>query len=294
MSMMPLRNLRSMVIPLVSIACSLQGPRIAWAAWEKQIEVSYELTRHGEVLPPSGIYMDIYYTGRLEVFAGEHENEIVVRVKLVKVTPTPNAFRQPESPEAGVLRTRFIEKSPVGIMPDELESLTIRVDGQAPQNVNDGAIVRIQVPDHAAWVDFDLRASPVPGHQVADFAVSRPYRDEPVRRVRDQKARDAELNALRGGKQVIEETCKTCKGAGTIRVPAQETTCPKCEGKGWYWRSLLGGGSGKRRQACEPPVWGICGGTGKATQPAHDERCAACDGKGKIRTVTDNPLVKPR
>lgn len=254
--------------------------------WEKDHDLSYQIARNGTLLPRGGIYTDIYYTGTLQVFKGDSENQLAVKVKLVCVTPRAvrpgeSMFQQPESPEAGVMLPRFYEKPPVGMTSDERDAIQIPGGDQSSIQVKNGDLVRISVPDHASVVDISLRVGKFGKQDVAFFAVSRPYREDAMRVINAQRARDAERRAVQSGNQVVEVDCGECKGTGNIRIPEEKKTCPRCGGKGFIKRIPF---------YCEPPI-GDCNRTGKITVPAHDEPCKACDGKGKIRKVIENPLI---
>jgi hypothetical protein len=288
---------RNTVKRLVVIAAAITlstAARNAYAQWQKENQTSFALTRTGESLPPAGIYMDKYYTGSLDVLNGEGENELAVKIKLVSVSPRAvqpgeRMFQQPESPESGILLCEFYEKAPVSMTDDEKREITIPVGSQAQQDVNNGDQIAINVPDHAAFVSLSLRHNKFKKEDIAIFMVSRPYREEAMRAIKADRARQKERQAVRDGKQVQEANCSKCNGSGRITIPASQENCPRCGGNGYIYRSF--GAGMQKRETCAFP-YGTCGGSGKIGKPAQEVRCDACSGSGKIRKIVDNPLIK--
>lgn len=282
-------------IALATVLVSMAATSDSIADWRKEGSQGYQLTLSGEILPPRGIYMDRYYAGELEVGKGENENELAVMVKLVIVTPQANTFRQPESGAKGYLRCAFYEKESItGLGENELAQISIPAGEQGFMEVENGQVLKINVPDHAACVFFRLFLDRRGEKEAAWFQVARPYRTEQMRAIEAQRARQNERNALQAGKQVQEVACSKCKGTGKVTVPGKEVTCPRCRGEGWYPP-----GTGHMRERCGKdfmakldPREKTCGGTGKITEPAHDEACDACGGTGKVRKIVDNPLIK--
>ena len=277
-----------LLVVAAAILCLCQG--IAVAQWQKDNQTSFQLTKDGEILPPRGIYPGVYYTGVLEVGKGEDENQLVVRTKLVSVTPRANQLRQPESPENGVLLCKFYEKPPVGMTQDESREIEISAGDQARQDAKNGDQFTIKVPDHASFVELTLQMEQFPKHEVAIFMVSRPYREDAMRRVKAERARDAEKQAADAGKQVIQVDCTKCNGTGKTTVPEEKKQCPRCNGEGWYPP-----GKGHMRARCGQDSFAKsfgekgCGGSGQITVPAHDVPCDACGGAGKVRQIVDKP-----
>jgi hypothetical protein len=264
------------------------------AQWKKETQVSFELNGFSEVLPQRGIAAGPYYTGSLNVLKGQDENELVVKVKVVTVTPRANTFRPPETPEQGVLFCEFFEKPPVSVSDEQKAAITIPAGDQGRQEVQDGEVVKIKVPDHASYVALVLRNNKARKHEVALFDVSRPYRTEAMQQIKERRAREGEKRAVQEGKQVQEVKCKDCDGTGKTQVPEKTTGCERCNGSGWYPPGI-----GHRRERCGEdgmakldPRTKTCGGSGRITIPAHDEPCETCRGRGKVRAVVANPLLK--
>lgn len=269
--------LNAKLIPLTTVLVFSMVSVAPGQDWTIENQTSFELTRHGEGLPPAGIYTDIYYTGELGVFVGDHENEFAVKIRLVQVTPRLDRFRQPESPQSGTLRCEFYEKPPVGMTSDERATISIPTNDQGRIEVENGDLIRIQVPDHASWIALSLQVEKFRKEDVAIFLVSRPYREEAMRRINEQRSHEAERRALQEGKQIIDVDREKCKGTGQILVPETERDCDNCKGTGWWPPDKKYG----RRWRCPdtPSLFSRseerCDGYGgrKVKVPAHNERC---------------------
>ena len=210
----------------------------AAAQWKEEIKVSYSYDARGHRLPPRGIYLGIYYMGGIDGFAGGHEDEIAVRVTLLRVRSETMGVR--DYPHEGSLRCQFYFKHPVGMTSAEQAGVSVSAGNQAGINVKHGQVVKIQVPDHVSWVRVSLHADEVPRGELAVFEASRPYRKAAMRKIEREQARQRERQAVQSGKQVIEEDCPQCRGSGKIRVPEKEIECKHCEGTGWWPPNRLG------------------------------------------------------
>ena len=269
----------------------------AQAQWSKDHVMITQYRPNGQSLPSRGVILGEYISGELNVLKGEDDDELVAKVKAFRASGTYTEPKANKKDEKVYLFCMFFkdDPGPAKLSDEERERLFIPDREQTCKEVDGSGMVRFRVPEHASYVMFTLAqrratsdsrlesgrniaywsdelllkkcgVAPFMG-KLVEFSVKRPYRAEQVREAEESQ-----------GIRFVD--CPVCRGTTRIRVPGGQVACPKCDGKGFYWRPFPRGSTGgsKKREKCEK-----CRGTGKITEPAHWEQCPKCRGTGKVQ-----------